>query len=248
MSTLIRLKQNFRGGGNILFLEGNLNLGDSEISFRGNNSIVFLRSCQASSKLNLIIFNNNTFYIGLNSAVNLKPITVYLSEQKHVFIGNDVLFSFDVWIRNADPHLIYSTIDKKRLNLSKSVFIGDHVWIGQNAILLKGTHIASGSIIGANSVVAGKKISSNTVWAGNPAKKISENVFWSHECVHAWIEEDTRKFIKMETDKYIFKPEAKVYIPFYEIDKQLTLCKTADEKLDYLVRISNVTAKNRFAF
>lgn len=223
-------------------------MGESNIKFESNNSIVFLRSTYDIYKLKLTVFNNTAFYWGLNSGVSARFITITLSEQKHVFIGNDVLFSFDVFIRNSDPHLIYSTKTMERINPTKSVFIGDHVWIGQNVLLLKGTHVASGSIIGANSVVAGKKISSNTIWAGNPARKISEEVFWKGECVHNWTEIETEKSKKVETDNYIFHHDPKIYIPFDEMDKQLSNRNKSDEKLDYLIKISNFTAKNRFAF
>ena len=214
--------------------------------------MIFFRSSTYPHSLKLLINNDQAFYMGINTTISKgdgnSPLSIEMSEQKNVFLGNDVMFSFGVWIRNSDPHLIYSTKDGKRINSSKSVFIGDHVWIGQNVLLLKGTHIASGSIIAANSVVAGKKISSNTVWAGNPARKTSEKVFWSRECVHNWTEIETEKFKKMETDKYTFHHDPKIYIPFDEIDKQLSSRNTADEKLDYLIKISNFTAKNRFTF
>lgn len=80
-----------------------------------------------------------------------------MSEHKHCFIGDNCMFSFDILIRNSDHHLIYDCENNKRINPTKSVFIGDHVWIGQLVNILKGTRIDSGSIVGASSVVAGKK-------------------------------------------------------------------------------------------
>lgn len=118
-------------------------------------------------------------------------MTVILSEQRHCLIGDECLFSCDITIRNADPHLIYNCDTMDRINPTKSVYIGDHVWIGQNCMILKGTEIDSGSIIGACSVVTNKKIPSNTIWAGNPAREISRNVFWDEECVHAYKEDRT---------------------------------------------------------
>lgn len=52
----------------------------------------------------------------------------------------------------------------------------------------------------------------------------------------------------METDKFIFKYDPKVHLPFDMIDEHLTRCKTADKKLKYLMKISSVDAHNRFAF
>ena len=58
------------------------------------------------------------------------------------------------------------------------------MWIGQGALLLKGSSIGSGSVIGGGAVVSGKAIPSNTVAAGNPAKVIKKGIFFSKECVH----------------------------------------------------------------
>ena len=175
-------------------------------------------------------------------------MNIILSEGKNVFLGNDILSSFGIWIRNSDVHLIYSSETMKRKNQSKSIFVGDHVWLGQYSMLLKCTQIASGSIIGAKSLLAGKKISSNTIWAGNPAKLVSTNIFWDRPSNHNFKVEDTKKHEFFPDDRYIFKHDKKVYIPFDEIDNQLTLCKMADEKLAYLQTISGTDAHNRFAF
>lgn len=49
--------------------------------------------------------------------------------------------------------------------------IGDHTWIGANAVILQGVKIGSHCVIGAGSLV-NRDIPDNEVWAGVPAKKI----------------------------------------------------------------------------
>ncbi|MDR2517870.1 MAG: CatB-related O-acetyltransferase [Spirochaetaceae bacterium] len=49
--------------------------------------------------------------------------------------------------------------------------VGNDVWIGQNAVILPGTRIGDGAIIGAYSV-AGGLVEPYTVVAGNPARRI----------------------------------------------------------------------------
>lgn len=123
------------------------------------------------------------------------------------------------------------------------------MWIGQNAALLKGTQIASGSIIGAYSVVAGKKIASNTSWVGNPSKLVSTDVFWTRHNSSSFKNEDTEHYNKyLNPEQFIFKYEPAVYLPFDKIDEHLTKCKTADNKLKYLIKISSIDSHNRFAF
>lgn len=51
------------------------------------------------------------------------------------------------------------------------VTIGDNVFIGVKSTILRGSQIGSNVIIGANSVVSGL-VEDNSVYAGNPARKI----------------------------------------------------------------------------
>jgi len=58
------------------------------------------------------------------------------------------------------------------------IVIGDHVWIGLNATILKGVRIADGSVVAAGAVVT-RDVPGNTLAGGVPASKIKENVTWS---------------------------------------------------------------------
>lgn len=64
---------------------------------------------------------------------------------------------------------------KKDLGVAKfaEVVVGDNVFVGSGVIILPGTHIGDNVIIGAGSVVKGF-VESNSVYAGNPAKKIKD--------------------------------------------------------------------------
>ena len=56
---------------------------------------------------------------------------------------------------------------------SKPIKICDKVWIGFNAIVLKGVTIGNGAIIGAGAVVT-KNVEPNCIIAGNPAVVIKK--------------------------------------------------------------------------
>jgi lipopolysaccharide O-acetyltransferase len=60
---------------------------------------------------------------------------------------------------------------------TEPIIIGNNVWIGESVIILSGVKIGDGSIIGAGSVVT-KDLDSQTIYAGNPAKKIK---YFDHE-------------------------------------------------------------------
>ena len=110
-------------------MEDDIDLGESRIVFDGEDSLVFLRSqAKRKYKINILIHNNSTCHIGKNNTMT-EQLIINIGERKHVFLGNDVMCAAGVLIRTIDWHMIYSVKDKKRLNLSKSVFIGDHVWL-----------------------------------------------------------------------------------------------------------------------
>lgn len=60
---------------------------------------------------------------------------------------------------------------------SKPIVINNHVWIGENSVILKGVTIGEGAVIAASSVVT-KDIPPHCIAAGSPAKVIKENIDW----------------------------------------------------------------------
>lgn len=232
--------------GNILYCEEGLDLRGCSISFKGNNSLVYLSRNKHRYGLKVDMYRSNVLYVGRDNYFN-GSLSLVLSERKHVVIGNDGLFSFGIWVRTADPHLIYSCDTHKRINPSKNVLIGDHVWIGQGSMILKGSRISSGSIIGANSTVSGKLIPSNESWGGAPAKKIAERVFFDKDCVHNWTKKKTKASQHYESDAWDFtaiEHESSANHLFEEIDA----LRSAQERLEYFQSSpATMTGKYRFA-
>lgn len=241
----------FNGNNNILFCEDNVILKNSVLEFNGDNSIIYLSSNKFDYILNVAINNNSVFYIGKDNYIN-KELKIIISEEKNIFIGNDGIFSLGIWFRTADPHLIYDIKTNNRINESKSIYLGDHIWLGQNSLILKGTQIDSGSIIGANSVISNKIINNNEIWAGNPIKKVKDKIFWDGKCVHKWTKKDTNLSQNYKDicnnnpiDIYTYKYSSKQYLSYNEIEKNLNEMNIED-KLTYLKDLSNNNNKNRF--
>lgn len=234
----------FHGKNNIVYIEDNVCIQNSIITFFGDNNIIYLSSSKELYYLSISIYNNSVLYFGKNNYFN-GILNIILSEQTHVFIGNDCLFSFGIWFRTADPHLIYDVESKERKNYSKSIFIGDHVWVGQNAFVLKGTQVGSGSIIGAASVVPNKKIPSNTSWAGNPAKQIGKKVFFTSSCVHRFTDSEIKKTSKYESEQWIYEEVEEERLDFDIINSAFSVGK-AEDKLKYIKDVINKETKNRF--
>lgn len=92
----------------------------------------------------------------------------------NITIGDDVMISRDVVIRDNDGgHEILTDGYKK----TAPVIIGNHVWIGHGAMIVKGVTIGDGAIIGAGAWVA-TNVKPNALVMGDPARAIKKNVEW----------------------------------------------------------------------
>ncbi|MBO5494938.1 MAG: acyltransferase [Eubacterium sp.] len=236
----------FNGKGNILFFDKGVKLYNSRITFNGGRSIVFICSSgEYKTRLKVDTFYDNVFYIGRNCNTT-RAIMAVLSERRHIVIGDNCLFSLGTWFRNADPHLIYSTETKKRLNPTKSIYVGDHVWMGQNVLVSKGTHIGSGSIIAAKAFTAGKRIPSNCTAGGVPAKIIGKGIFWHPDSVHSYKYAKTQESQICDTDEFIFEQDGK-QVDLNTIEQGINAIKDVNERFDFIRKsLYENTDKNRF--
>lgn len=119
---------------------------------------------------------NNLIDIGENTDIVDCFFAVSDYDSK-IIVGKDCMFSAKVIIRNSDVHSILNE-EGKRINPARDTIIGERVWIGYGANILKGCHIGDDSVIGTQSVVAGLNTSKGCVIAGNPAKVVKQGVHW----------------------------------------------------------------------
>lgn len=236
----------FNGNNNIVVVEDGAKILNSRITFNGDNSVLYLSRSRHNYLFDLTLNTQSVVYFGSDNYIN-GPITAVTSEGHNIVIGNDGLFSYGICIRVADAHVIYSVETKTRLNPSASVFIGDHVWVGQNAMIFKGTNIGSGAILGAGSVAVGKKIESNTSYAGNPARKIKGGVFFEKPCVHRWTQSEIEKNNKCDNNAHIFGDGEIKRIDIEALDSALLNKADSAEKLEIIEKIvASDRTKNRF--
>lgn len=88
-------------------------------------------------------------------------------------IGSNVAMTGPATILTHDYSVVVANqISKGRLyGKQQAVVIGNNVFIGWGGVILPGTTIGNNVIVGAGAVISGK-VESNSVYAGNPAKRI----------------------------------------------------------------------------
>ena len=135
-----------------------------------------------------IILDNESSEIRIGNKTSIAKAQIVSLESYKIEIGEDCMLSYDIEIRNTDSHKIYDKNTNKRINEGNSINIGNHVWLGMRAIILKGVNIGDNSIVAAGSIVT-KDVKANTIISGNPAKQIKENIYWTREEVMKYLEE-----------------------------------------------------------
>jgi hypothetical protein len=91
----------------------------------------------------------------------------YIQAGNGIILGRDVLIGPGVGIISAN----HSPWNLNAWEKARPITIGDHVWIGMNAVILPGVSIGDHAIVGAGSVVHAD-IPSHAIAAGNPCRVV----------------------------------------------------------------------------
>jgi acetyltransferase-like isoleucine patch superfamily enzyme len=94
-----------------------------------------------------------------------------------ISIGDNTMLAWESVIMDSDQHDI---LDKNNtcINVGKEIIIGDNVWIGARAFILKNSIIQNGCIVGANTTITKSFQNKNCIIAGNSPKIIKERILW----------------------------------------------------------------------
>lgn len=177
VSTSTRVDFNSTGGSVVLGARARLH---GHVIFKGPDSTVVLEEGA---------YFRGRIWLGSSCTVRLgrgmycgADLQISTAEGQDVVIGDDCLVAARCRIRADDSHPIYDAATGSRINLSRTVKIGDHVWIGTEVMVMPGSRIGSGSVVGARSMVtASHPVPENAIVAGTPAVVIREGVHWTRK-------------------------------------------------------------------
>lgn len=153
--------------------------------------------------------------IGERTAI-YSPRTVLIDDTRPwmIEIGSDVQITHGVTIlTHGYDWSVLKGVYGEVLGSSGKVTIGDNVFIGANATILKGVTVGNNVIIGAGSLV-NKDIPDNCVAAGNPARVIM-SLDTYHEKRRAAQDSEARELVTEYRNVYNREPDAKVLSEFF---------------------------------
>jgi len=178
VSEIQGLKVNFKGKHARLVVHYGTCFTNSSVTL-GDNALVEIG--EEASIRNLHISQVNSAQVKIGHRFKCIGCTIECHDESglDVFIGNDCLFSYQIIIRTSDGHTIYDTETGNPVNIPKrGVKIGNNVWIGMRAVVLKESVIPNNSVVAACALVSGEFEEQNTILAGVPAKVIKRNINW----------------------------------------------------------------------
>lgn len=112
----------------------------------------------------LVDGQNSIITIGDNCRINGASIHASSS----IEIGNNCVIASGVSIIDSNGHEVYSKDRTVGRDNPQPVNIGNNVWVGLNAVILKGSSIGDNCVVSVGSVVKGS-FPRNSLIAGNPA-------------------------------------------------------------------------------
>lgn len=137
---------------------------------------------------NVVVCPGFSIFVKRNACIELTP-PIYIGydcriiSAKNIIIGENFSSGWNLLLMDNDGHYIKDLINGVVKNNKGDIKIGNNVWLANNVTILKSSIIPNGSIIASHSLINRAMTSTNSIYAGSPARCIKENVcrVWNNE-------------------------------------------------------------------
>ncbi len=148
-------------------------------SVQNDNLTYYVKIDDEEDGFPIAIFGKNSYCAGIRMESGLGTSDDHLHNVqvgKYTSIGNDVLMEIDQnhdyrHIFQGEPDFCNWKKEDYTIHRKGQILIGNDCWIGARAIILSGSTIHNGAVIGAGAVVSGE-IPPYAIVVGNPARVI----------------------------------------------------------------------------
>ena len=169
--------------GNSLEIDPSARLSHVEIAFQCRGGRVRIGSgCSLSGVCIFLLEDGSAVELGRNVTINASPRQVTVLNAvggRAIRIGDGCLISNSVEMHTSDYHGIYDARGD-RVNPDRDIVLGERVWVGMRALILKGSVLAEGCIVGAGAIVSGAFEEARCVLAGVPARVVRRDCRWDY--------------------------------------------------------------------
>jgi len=145
--------------------------GQGSISFGTDVVLGWEQSAGYLSGYTYIEARNPDSRVAFGELCHLNNGVMVVSEGPGISIGRRCLIGPGVHVYDSDFHPLAAADRRDMPGETARVEIGDDVFIGTNALILKGVRVGAGSVVGAGAVVVAD-VPPGAVVAGNPARVI----------------------------------------------------------------------------
>ena len=121
---------------------------------------------------NVMFFGKGPIVIGDNTKIGNNTV-IYASPLGGVYIGSHCAIAAGCYIIDADHGTNKGQLIENQDMIVKKVVIGNNVWLGTHVVVIKGSVINDGAVIGAMSLV-NSDIKAETINVGIPASFIKD--------------------------------------------------------------------------
>lgn len=168
------------GGGGDLYIGPCSRIYNSHICMNGSGHELLIEGGGTCIKNCTFLFIGRNSHCHISNNFTMEGGSINLLEGKSISLGSDCMFSSGLFITVSDFHSIVDA-NETRINFGRDIRIGNHVWLGADVKVLKGSVIPDGCVVGTGSIVTGTLPNENAIYAGAPARCVKTTIKWNRE-------------------------------------------------------------------